>query len=88
MKGIGKSIWKGVKYAGISLGAAAVGAAAQPDVVSAAIVGAITGVGAPAYVAVLAGQYAVPIVAAALAGTAQQLWKHRDKVLNPPEPEP
>ena len=80
MGNIGKSLLKGLKYAGLYLGAGAVAAVAQPEVLSAAIGGALVGVGVPPVIGVMVGSYAVPALASALAGAVQQIIKHRDKV--------
>ena len=80
MGNVGKSLLKGLKYTGLYLGAASVAVIAQPEVLSAAISGALVGVGVPPVVGGLVGSYAVPVLASALAGAVQQIVKHRDKV--------
>jgi hypothetical protein len=81
----GKSLWKGIKYTGLVFGAAGATSVAQPEVVTVAIVGALTGVGVPSLIAGLAGQYAVPALVSVLTSFAHQVVKHRDEVFPPKE---
>ena len=79
--GIGKSILKGAKYAGLSVGVSAlVGVSADlPQVIGEAVIKA----GGPEFLAVLLGTYAVPGLGGALAVAIQQLIAHRDKIFVP-----
>lgn len=81
----GKSIWKGVKYAGLSLGAA--GLVGINDVVPGFILDVLTTSGVPEAVAAVAALYGTPVLASAVLVALEQVRKHRDQIFNPPPEE-
>ena len=78
LSGIGKSIWKGVKYDGLSIGAGALIGAG--DIVPNLIVETLAKVGVPEVIGALAGGYVTPLLAGVIAVATQQVVSHRDKV--------
>jgi hypothetical protein len=84
MKKFGKSIFKGIKYAGLSLGAAAL--AGTNDVIPGFILDVLTKSGVPEVIAGVASGYGTPVLAAAILVALEQVRKHRDEIFNPPTP--
>lgn len=81
MKRFGKSLWKGVKYGGLTLGAGAL--VGVGDVVPGFIVDVLTTSGVPEAIAAVAGAYGTPALAGVVAIALEQVRKHRDKIFNP-----
>ena len=83
MKRFGKSIWKGVKYAGLALGAA--GLSGINGIIPGYILDVLTKSGVPEAIAALASLYGTPVLSAAVLVALEQVIKHRDKIF-PPKP--
>lgn len=77
----GKSVWKGVKYAGLSLGAA--GLVGIDGVVPGFILDVLTTSGVPETIAGIAAFYGTPVLAGAVTVALEQVRKHRDKIFQP-----
>ena len=82
MKRFGKSIWKGLKYAGLSVGAA--GLVGVNGVVPDFVLDVLTKSGVPETIGTVAAFYGTPFLAGAITVALEQVRKHRDKVFSPP----
>ena len=77
----GKSLLKGLKYAGLSVGAGAL--VGVGDVVPGLILDVLTKSGVPEVVGSLVSMYGTPLLGGALVVALEQVRKHRDKIFAP-----
>ena len=80
----GKSILKGLKYAGLSVAAGAL--VGTGDVVPGLILDVLTKSGVPEVIGVLVSSYGTPLLGGAVVVALEQVRKHRDKVFAPEAP--
>ena len=77
----GKSIWKGIKYTGLVVGAGAL--VGVGDVVPNLVLDVLTKSGVPEAIGAMVSIYATPVIGGAIAVALEQVRKHRDKIFVP-----
>jgi len=80
MKKFGKSIFKGVKYAGMTVAAGAL--VGVNDVVPNLIIDVLTKTGVPETIAGMASMYGTPLLGGVVFVALEQVRKHRDSIFS------